>query len=114
MPSSARAPTEPFALDLRAHGPHALVGGTTGSGKSEFLQSWIMGLATEYSPDRVTFLLVDYKGGAAFAECVGLPHTVGLVTDLTPHLVRRALTSLRAELRHRELLLNRARRERPA
>lgn len=99
---------EAFAPDLRAHGPHALVGGTTGSGKSEFLQSWIMGLATEYSPDRLTFLLVDYKGGAAFAECVGLPHTVGLVTDLTPHLVRRALTSLRAELRHRELLLNRA------
>ncbi|WP_431277710.1 FtsK/SpoIIIE domain-containing protein [Leifsonia poae] len=99
--------TEPFALDLRAHGPHALVGGTTGSGKSEFLQSWIMGMAAEYSPDRVTFLLVDYKGGAAFADCVGLPHTVGLVTDLTPHLVRRALASLRAELRHRESLLNR-------
>ncbi|WP_426520661.1 FtsK/SpoIIIE domain-containing protein [Diaminobutyricibacter sp. McL0618] len=101
-----QGPTEPFALDLRAHGPHALVGGTTGSGKSEFLQSWIMGIASEYSPDRVTFLLVDYKGGAAFAECVDLPHTVGLVTDLTPHLVRRALTSLRAELRYREQLLN--------
>ncbi|MFF1634262.1 FtsK/SpoIIIE domain-containing protein [Leifsonia sp. NPDC058248] len=101
-----QGPSEPFALDLRAHGPHALVGGTTGSGKSEFLQSWIMGIAAEYSPDRVTFLLVDYKGGAAFSECVGLPHTVGLVTDLTPHLVRRALTSLRAELTHRETLLN--------
>jgi S-DNA-T family DNA segregation ATPase FtsK/SpoIIIE len=101
-----QGPSEPFALDLRAHGPHALVGGTTGSGKSEFLQSWIMGIAAEYSPDRVTFLLVDYKGGAAFAECVELPHTVGLVTDLTPHLVRRALTSLRAELTHRETLLN--------
>jgi S-DNA-T family DNA segregation ATPase FtsK/SpoIIIE len=65
-----------------------------------------MGMATEYSPDRVTFLLVDYKGGSAFGECVSLPHTVGLVTDLTPHLVRRALTSLRAELRYREHLLN--------
>ena len=103
-----QGPSEPFFLDLRAHGPHALVGGTTGSGKSEFLQTWIMGLATEYSPDRVTFLLIDYKGGSAFAECVGLPHTVGLVTDLTPHLVRRALTSLKAELHHREELLNRA------
>ena len=95
-----------FVLDLRAQGPHALVGGTTGAGKSEFLQSWILGLASAHSPRRVTFLFVDYKGGAAFADCVRLPHTVGLVTDLSPHLVRRALTSLRAELRYREHLLN--------
>jgi S-DNA-T family DNA segregation ATPase FtsK/SpoIIIE len=94
-------------LDLRAQGPHALVGGTTGSGKSEFLQAWVLGMAAEYGPDRVTFLFVDYKGGSAFAECVSLPHAVGLVTDLSPHLVRRALTSLRAELQHRERLLGR-------
>jgi len=94
-------------LDLRAQGPHALVGGTTGSGKSEFLQAWVLGMAAEYGPDRVTFLFVDYKGGSAFAECIKLPHAVGLVTDLTPHLVRRALTSLRAELHHREDLLHR-------
>ncbi len=94
-------------LDLRTQGPHALVGGTTGAGKSEFLQAWVLGMAMEYSPDRVTFLFVDYKGGSAFADCVDLPHTVGLVTDLSPHLVRRALTSLRAELHHREHLLNR-------
>ncbi|MCU1423424.1 MAG: phosphopeptide-binding protein [Microbacteriaceae bacterium] len=94
-------------LDLRAQGPHALVGGTTGSGKSEFLQAWVLGMAAEYSPSRVTFLFVDYKGGSAFADCVTLPHCVGLVTDLSPRLVRRALTSLRAELRYREHLLNR-------
>lgn len=96
-----------FNLDLRTQGPHALVGGTTGAGKSEFLQTWVLGMATAHSPQRVTFLFVDYKGGAAFADCVGLPHSVGLVTDLSPHLVRRALTSLRAELRFREHLLNR-------
>ncbi len=94
-------------LDLRTQGPHALVGGTTGSGKSEFLQAWVLGMAAEYSPDRVTFLFVDYKGGSAFADCVNLPHCVGLVTDLSPHLVRRALTSLRAELHYREHLFNR-------
>lgn len=98
---------EPMYLDLKNDGPHALVGGTTGSGKSEFLQSWVLGMAAAYSPDRVNFLLVDYKGGSAFADCVQLPHTVGLVTDLSPHLVRRALTSLRAELRYREHLLQR-------
>ena len=96
----------PLHLDLRTHGPHALVGGTTGAGKSEFLQSWVLGMASMHSPSRVTFLFVDYKGGAAFADCVDLPHCVGLVTDLSPHLVRRALTSLNAELHHRELILN--------
>jgi S-DNA-T family DNA segregation ATPase FtsK/SpoIIIE len=92
----------PHALDLRLHGPHALVGGTTGSGKSELLQTWILAMAAAHSPQRVTFLLVDYKGGSAFRECVHLPHTVGLVTDLTPHLVKRALRSLGAELTYRE------------
>lgn len=99
--------SDAMTLDLRAHGPHALVGGTTGAGKSEFLQAWVLGIASAHSPDRVTFLFVDYKGGSAFADCVTLPHCVGLVTDLSPHLVRRALTSLRAELHYREHLFNR-------
>ena len=95
----------PVYLDLKTQGPHALVGGTTGAGKSEFLQTWILGMAAAHGPDHVTFLYVDYKGGSAFSDCVNLPHSVGLVTDLTPHLVERALTSLRAELRYRERLL---------
>jgi S-DNA-T family DNA segregation ATPase FtsK/SpoIIIE len=100
------AGTEPFTLALRSQGPHALVGGTTGAGKSEFLQSWVLGMAHAYSPDRVTFLFVDYKGGSAFGPCEKLPHRVGTVTDLTPALVRRALLSLKAELHRREHLLN--------
>jgi S-DNA-T family DNA segregation ATPase FtsK/SpoIIIE len=96
--------TEPFAVDLRADGPHALVGGTTGSGKSEFLQAWVLALAAAHSPQRVSFLFVDYKGGSAFSSCTDLPHSVGIVTDLSQHMVRRALTSLRAELRYREHL----------
>ncbi len=94
------------ALDLRADGPHALVGGTTGSGKSELLQAWILAMAAAHSPQRLTFLLVDYKGGSAFKEFETLPHNIGLVTDLDPHRVRRALISLAAELKHREKLFH--------
>lgn len=99
-----QAAGELHALDLRLHGPHALLGGTTGAGKSELLQTWILAMAAAHSPQRVNFLLVDYKGGSAFSDCVKLPHTVGLVTDLNPHLVKRALTSLGAELTYREHL----------
>jgi S-DNA-T family DNA segregation ATPase FtsK/SpoIIIE len=99
--------TDPFVLDLRNDGPHALVGGTTGAGKSEFLQTWVLGMAAAHSPSRVNFLFVDYKGGAAFGDCIQLPHCVGLVTDLSPHLVKRAIVSLKAELKYREELFNR-------
>nr|WP_130014375.1 FtsK/SpoIIIE domain-containing protein [Serinicoccus sediminis] len=91
-----------FAVDLVTDGPHGLVAGTTGSGKSELLQTVIASLAVHNRPDEMTFVLVDYKGGAAFKDCHRLPHTVGMVTDLDGHLTGRALESLGAELRRRE------------
>ncbi|MFG2517929.1 FtsK/SpoIIIE domain-containing protein [Streptomyces sp. NPDC048527] len=94
-----------FALDLKRDGPHGLVAGTTGSGKSELLQTIVASLAVANRPDAMTFVLVDYKGGSAFKDCTLLPHTVGMVTDLDAHLVERALTSLSAELRRREHIL---------
>ncbi|WP_112272033.1 FtsK/SpoIIIE domain-containing protein [Lentzea terrae] len=94
----------PLTVDLRKHGPHALVAGTSGAGKSELLQTLVTSLALVNTPDALTFVLVDYKGGSAFAACERLPHCVGLVTDLDGHLVNRALRSLSAELHRREAL----------
>ncbi len=92
----------PFTIDVRADGPHGLIAGTTGSGKSELLQTLIASLSVGNRPDEFNFVLIDYKGGAAFKDCLHLPHTVGMVTDLDGHLTTRALESLGAELRRRE------------
>ncbi|WP_405747882.1 FtsK/SpoIIIE domain-containing protein [Streptomyces sp. NBC_01525] len=95
----------PFLLDIRRDGPHALIAGTTGSGKSELLQTLIASLAVANRPDALNFVLIDYKGGSAFMDCARLPHTVGMVSDLDAHLTERALASLAAELRRREEIL---------
>ena len=95
----------PFEIDLRRDGPHALVVGTTGSGKSELLRSIVCALAALHPPTRVSFLLFDYKGGAAFGPCAGLPHVFDVVSDLDEHLSQRALIALDAELMRRERIL---------
>ena len=95
----------PLSIDLRRDGPHGLVAGAAGSGKSELLQTIVASLAVANRPDAMTFVLIDYKGGSAFGDCVRLPHTVGIVTDLDAHLAERALTSLTAEVARREHVL---------
>ncbi|MFZ1287722.1 MAG: FtsK/SpoIIIE domain-containing protein, partial [Candidatus Phosphoribacter sp.] len=112
-PRSTRFPigagaSGPLMLDLVRDGPHTLVAGTTGSGKSELLVSLVAGLAAVNRPDELCFVLVDYKGGAAFGTCAQLPHVVGVVTDLDHQLTERALVSLDAELKRRERLLGAA------
>ncbi|GAC1349814.1 MAG: type VII secretion protein EssC [Ktedonobacteraceae bacterium] len=100
----------PLWIDLNeaAHGPHGIIAGTTGAGKSELLCSLIVGLAITHHPHLVNFVLVDFKGGAAFKPFEKIPHTVGMVTDLSGHLTERALTALKSELRRREHILSSA------
>ncbi|MFC7878571.1 FtsK/SpoIIIE domain-containing protein [Isoptericola sp. NPDC057391] len=107
VPLGRDARGRPVTFDLVADGPHLLVAGTTGAGKSELLQSLVLGLATRRSPRDVALALVDFKGGASFGACGRLPHVVGQVTDLDPGLAGRALAGLRAELRRREHVLAR-------
>jgi S-DNA-T family DNA segregation ATPase FtsK/SpoIIIE len=98
----------PEVVDLVADGPHALVAGTTGSGKSELLRTLVVSLAAAHSPDELNFVLVDFKGGGAFDAVSGLPHCTAVVTDLDDRLADRALQSLAAEVRHREEVFRRS------
>ncbi|HHU38187.1 MAG TPA: FHA domain-containing protein [Propionibacterium sp.] len=91
-----------YSLDIVRDGPHGLVGGTTGSGKSEFLRSLVAGLAARNSPEKLTFILIDFKGGAAFKTCERLPHTIGTISNLDAQLADRAIRALEAEMNHRQ------------
>jgi len=98
----------PVVLDLVADGPHMLVAGTTGSGKSEALRTIVGSLAADFTPAEVTFALIDFKGGAGLGPCIGLPHVASVLTDLEPHLARRCLLALGAELAQRKAAAARA------
>lgn len=101
-------------LDIheKYHGPHGLIGGSTGSGKSEFIITYILSLAVNYHPDDVTFVLIDYKGGGlagAFKRLdVQLPHLVGTLTNIDKSGLQRSLESIESELKRRQIEFNEA------
>lgn len=100
-----RGDRDTMMLDLVDDGPHAIVTGTTGTGKSELLVTWVTAMATVYGPDRVLFVLADFKGGTAFEPLRVLPHVAAVITDLDEDGARRGVSSLGAELRRRESII---------
>ena len=108
VPIGVKAGGTPFCLDLHetGHGPHGLVAGTTGSGKSELLQSIIISLAMHYHPHDVVFVLIDYKGGGMADAFRGLPHLAGTITNLGGNQTTRALLSIKSELLRRQKLFS--------
>lgn len=94
------------ALDLhdKAHGPHGLVAGTTGSGKSEILQTYILAMATLYHPYEVAFVIIDFKGGGMVNQFRDLPHLLGAITNIDGKEIDRSLKSIKAELQKRQRL----------
>lgn len=97
---------ELFMLDLheKYHGPHGLVAGMTGSGKSEFIMTYILSLALNYHPYEVAFILIDYKGGGMAKAFENLPHTAGIITNLDGAAVNRSLVSIQSELKRRQAI----------
>lgn len=108
VPLGARAENDYVYLNLheKAHGPHGLIAGTTGSGKSELVQSYILSLAVNFSPYEVAFLLIDYKGGGMAGLFNRLPHLLGTITNLDGTESLRAMASIKAELSRRQEIFN--------
>lgn len=103
---------ELFKLDLheKYHGPHGLIAGMTGSGKSEFIMTFILSLAVNYHPDEVAFILIDYKGGGMANAFLNLPHLAGTITNLDGAAVNRSLISIQSELKRRQSIFSEASR----
>lgn len=97
-----------FKLDLheKFHGPHGLIAGMTGSGKSEFIMTFILSLAVNYHPHEVAFILIDYKGGGMADAFASLPHLAGTITNLDGAAVRRSLISIQSELKRRQTIFS--------
>lgn len=98
----------PMFLDIheKFHGPHGLIAGTTGSGKSETIQTYILSLAMNYHPHEVAFILIDYKGGGMANSFISLPHLAGIITNLGGNQTNRALMSINSEIKRRQSIFN--------
>ena len=103
-----RGADAPLYLDIheKYHGPHGLVAGTTGSGKSELLQTYILSLSLNYHPYEISFILIDYKGGGMAGSFESLPHVAGIITNLGGNQTNRALASINSEIKRRQAVLN--------
>ena len=101
---------DPAYLDLheKFHGPHGLVAGMTGSGKSEFIITYILSMAVNYHPDEVAFVLIDFKGGGMAKAFENMPHTAGIITNLDGAALRRSLVSIDSELKRRQAMFQSA------
>lgn len=108
VPLGVRGNEEYVYLNLheKAHGPHGLVAGTTGSGKSEIIQSYILSLAVNFHPHEVGFLLIDYKGGGMAGLFKNLPHLLGTITNLDGMESKRAMASIKSELKRRQTIFS--------
>lgn len=100
--------SQPLNVNLIRQGPHALVAGTTGSGKSVLLQGWCLNMALHNPPDQLKFIFLDFKGGATFRTLEALPHCWGSVSDLSVRHARRALRAIEQELQRREQMVAQA------
>lgn len=105
-PLGVNAKNEVVDLNLheKFHGPHGLVAGTTGSGKSEILQSYIMSAATIFHPYELGFVIIDFKGGGMVNQFRNLPHLIGAITNIDGNEIQRSLKSIKAELMKRQTL----------
>lgn len=107
-PLGVKTKNEIVYLDLneKQHGPHGLVAGTTGSGKSEILQTYILSMATLFHPYEVGFVIIDFKGGGMVNQFRDLPHLIGSITNIDGREINRSLMSIKAELRRRQELFS--------